>query len=367
MPAPVLPQRRDVFYLKTDIAAEDSALRQLAVSNRAEAERRCPELAAEIAECLGVPQAEISVAPGQGTFHLLHDCTLPDGRALVARSGLSTLLPDEKFFYIDTWVQRHLPEADLPAVTVRHVDCSRRRLPYDWMLMDRAAGAVLSSLPEETLEKREPMQALGAALCKLHKLEVMQGFGPLDAASLPETDVPRGIYPAWHDFAFCRWEEHLAASVAANFLKKDEIQNVKKFARDVMPELAATERVLLHGDPGNANFFMKDGKISALLDWEDALSGDSLYDVAFWATFHPRRRWAAFMEGYGATPERGSSAAARFSFYFLRITLAKVLHRRRFATPDIAGRPTARQRVEEALSLLRESMAPACPGWLRSA
>ena len=107
----------------------------------------------------------------------------------------------------------------------------------------------------------------------------------------------------------------------------------------------------LHGDPGNQNIFFRSMNVSALIDWEDAVCGDPLYDVAFWASFHPSRRWKSFFSGYGTslTEERD---AIRFALYYTRITLAKILHRRRFGYADRPGRPTSRARMQEAIGML---------------
>jgi hygromycin-B 4-O-kinase len=50
------------------------------------------------------------------------------------------------------------------------------------------------------------------------------------------------------------------------------------------------ERALVHGDFGANNVLVNQGSVSGVLDWEQALVGDPLYDVAntrFWATYLP--------------------------------------------------------------------------------
>jgi hygromycin-B 4-O-kinase len=47
------------------------------------------------------------------------------------------------------------------------------------------------------------------------------------------------------------------------------------------------ERGLVHGDFGSNNVLAHEGRISAVVDWDCAMVGDPLYDVAntrFWAT-----------------------------------------------------------------------------------
>ncbi|WP_410792318.1 phosphotransferase family protein [Kribbella sp. C-35] len=49
------------------------------------------------------------------------------------------------------------------------------------------------------------------------------------------------------------------------------------------------KRQLVHGDWGSNNLLIADGRVTAVLDWENATIGDPLYDVAtrFWTTWPP--------------------------------------------------------------------------------
>lgn len=364
MPVDAALARRQSFYLKTDIVADDGALQQLPVSNRVEAARRSAELGAVVARELGVPAVAIMPLDQQGTFHLVHSCRLPDGNTLIVRSSLPVLFNADTSFYADQFIQEALPGAGLPGVAVQAVDCSASQLPYAWMVMDKAAGVSMAALSDAVLDAPMTMQQLGQAMAQLHGQARGKGYGPVDCAALAAGSDLSGVHVAWTDFAFCRWEEHCRSAVAAQLLQASEADVAWAFLREWETAMAVTEGALLHGDPGNPNFFMQDGRISALLDWEDAVIGDPLYDVAFWASFHPRRRWPGFFAGYGSAPVAGSAAAIRFAFYFLRITLAKVLHRQRFGYRDQPGRPSGRQRVVEAFSLLHAATMSADTNWL---
>jgi thiamine kinase-like enzyme len=97
-----------------------------------------------------------------------------------------------------------------------------------------------------------------------------------------------------------------------------------------------------------------------LIDWEDACIGDPMLDLANWATFHPERRWPVFFE---AASEQGpyaqrSEMRALFWLYYLRVALAKTVHRIRFGVTDKPGRPPASMRIQRALKGLHEHESP---------
>ena len=106
--------------------------------------------------------------------------------------------------------------------------------------------------------------------------------------------------------------------------------------------------VLLHGDLGSHNVLTDGDRLLGLIDWEDALAGDPVYDVAFWATFHPPARYAAFLAGYREVGSLPDDFPIRFWLYFVRIAVAKAVHRRRFGYTDRPDRPTAAHRIRYA-------------------
>ena len=110
--------------------------------------------------------------------------------------------------------------------------------------------------------------------------------------------------------------------------------------------------VLLHGDLGSHNVLTDGDRLLGLIDWEDAVAGDPVYDIAFWATFHPAARRTIFLTGYRDVRALPDDFPLRFWLYFVRIALAKAVHRRRFGYPDRPDRPTAAQRIRSALDEL---------------
>jgi len=110
---------------------------------------------------------------------------------------------------------------------------------------------------------------------------------------------------------------------------------------------------LLHGDPGGPNVILRaDGTVGGLVDWEDALVGEPLFELASCACFHPERRWASLFEGYLGAPALPAPDRRRFWLYVLRIALARTVVRERFAIADAPGHAPAAERVRRALQAL---------------
>ena len=144
-----------------------------------------------------------------------------------------------------------LHAAGLPTPRPIRLDDSRRRIDASYVLMDFVEGS--SDIPEGLAEAH--MDGMAETLARIHRTPT---------ASLPE--LPSRLDPVRELPAFlpdgAEWRplrDHCAA---------------------LAPNPFAEEPVLLHGDFWARNLLWKDGRIVAVLDWEDAALGDPLSDVA---------------------------------------------------------------------------------------
>src|SRR5262249_11642211 len=156
---------------------------------------------------------------------------------------------------------------------------------------------------------------------RLHRLETA-GFGLL----VPGEEA-RGSCPSWPAYLDNHLDRHLAVCREIAAISPQESRAIPRLFDDRLPALAGRGPRMPHGDPGRHNGVVAGGDVSCLIDWEDAVSGDPIYEVAFWATFHPERRHAAFLDGYLAEHPREADFTDRFWLYFLRVALAKTVVR----------------------------------------
>lgn len=74
-----------------------------------------------------------------------------------------------------------------------------------------------------------------------------------------------------------------ASVFGATALELADIKPLAQALTDLLP-VCPEQRTLLHGDFGFTNVLVADGRITAVLDWANALYGDPLYDLA-WLDF----------------------------------------------------------------------------------
>lgn len=92
-------------------------------------------------------------------------------------------------------------------------------------------------------------------------------------ARIIEEERPDGCYGRWHTL------------FRTTFLERDLFETVCDHMLRLL-QVCPEERYLVHGGYGNDNVLAQGGKVTAVLDWIDAMYGNFVYDIAwidFWA------------------------------------------------------------------------------------
>lgn len=179
-------------------------------------------------------------------------------------------------------------------------------------------------------------------------VDSIEGFGDFD---------PDGTAPA------VSWQEVLHATLeegTADLVDGGHSAGLQDFRRvfDTYRELIVRcpeERALIHCDFGSNNVLTHEGRITAVLDWDCAMVGDPLYDVAtsrFWATHLSCMRVQA--EHFDRILPALPSYKDRVLCYALRIGIEEA--RESF---EVGDREMAKWVMDRCLELLRPQ--PALP------
>lgn len=342
--------RRATFYPKTDAPLPDELLRSLRNARPPEDLRPIEEVC-----FVHVGKRPIRVVPlaHQGTFHQLFRAEMPDGTNWIVRTNLLSSITHDLDLHVDAWAYRVLSERGLPSLRVLDVDTSRERVDFDYEILEEASGESLRVFDEDDSLILPRLADLGRFLAKVHAIPT-NGFGWIDPGPLLDDRAanPSGLFASWGDYLGLRLDEHVGICVEHAIITADVgVEISSRLAQH--PDVA--QPALLHGDLGNHNVFHDQTRgISAVIDWEDCLSGDPVFDLAFWATFHPERRWGTLLSAYWSVSGRAQPVdfERRFWLYYLRISLSKTVHRLRFSYQDRPGRPPASSRILRALQAL---------------
>jgi len=358
--------RRSMFYPKADLRISDERLQALRRADAAhETAAYCAGLEAAMSLILsaaGSPAKVIDVAPlvEQGTFHRIFRIRLDDDRRIIARIALPNLADEcdaadaDRSLLIDAWAHDRLRRAGLAGLEVFTVDVSRRTVPFAFELLAEAPGRSLRDFDHDDALMQPLLVDLGRRLAQMHALRgVGAGLMSVEGDASQSPPTVRGAHDTWPEYILTQLEAHLAACRELGAIDGAESRSIEALFTSAEIAGPATTLVLLHGDLGNHNIFTDGRQITQLIDWEDCLFGDPVFDLAFWATFHPERRHEWLLSGYREFVPLDDADRRRFHLYFLRIALAKTVLRSRLGITDVPGRSPASQRIQNALAALR--------------
>jgi aminoglycoside phosphotransferase (APT) family kinase protein len=343
-----------MFYLKADLEVADEKLRELRRGAEAASWDR-GRIAWLTRRTLGVSSVSVEPLPEQGTFHRVFRVKTR-AASLIFRGTAGSAWYRDWLLHLGPWVSDHLRAAGLPAARVYHVDTSRALCEFDFEIQEDWSAPPLSRSHADEGRMALLLQDLGRLCARVHQIR-LTGFGPLDVRPLLRAGEPvpvRGLHDAWREHLVQHLDRHVRKCVDLGALSLASADHAQQAIRSALPLLDDVSPRLLHGDLGSHNVLAGETGVLGLLDWEDCLAGDSVFDIAFWATFHPPHRYPFFLAGYQSVASLPADFNLRFWVYFLRIALAKTVLRSRFGYPDWPGSP-ASGRIQLALRELHQA------------
>lgn len=321
--------RQTVFNLKADLPLSGELISQLFMSDPVEVNQKLSD-ARKISKYLFKASAkQVQFLEKQGTFHhLFHVITENEAEYFIKTN--KALSPYRSYnFYTDQWIMHQLSNANLPAVRVLSVDCTRSRYPYDFIAMEKAQGQPLATIKENLTAYRNNITRLGVYLANIHSIAA-EKFGMLDGLVLHQSNQCRGVMPTWDSYIYTNFEAHLNYCVSHGIFDssiKNEIYNI---FMDCHHEFDCLDSRLLQGDLNDYNVFVDEDDM-VIIDWEDALAGDPVFDIALWGTFiNHHENLDALLKGYRTILPFPERFMLRYWLYYLRIIIAKTVLRQRF-------------------------------------
>jgi len=348
--------RRKIFYLKADSPFADSQLRALKV--RAERELHARTLVVpELARQSGFTGETEPIAVGY--HHVVHKITGFQGEAVAVRSTVSDVFSEDRGLLLEKFARVWMGgvgRSELVPETLT-VKFKKDGVPFDLSILGFSAWPVLANLGDYVLDD-DPrwLFEIGQTMREIHAIDGA-GAGLLDVSETDAGLVPTGVHPQWADYVSLNLVKHADICVDACYIEPRQRDRILQLFDHLRAALNDRPRRLLHGDPGTHNICVvpETRRVTTFLDWEDALVGDPLFDVAMVSSFQPERRMQPFMKGYGMEFSRKPEQQL-IALYFLRIALSKTVHRLRFGIVDKPGRSPGHHRIYRGLDALERSL-----------
>ena len=226
--------------------------------------------------------------------------------------------PNQSGFQKDRWCFQQFHSEELPIPEILEIGSFSSH--YAYCLSRRLPGITLEDSAIPTLQQLTPYVSQVWKVIHQSLLPSSEGFGPFN-------ECGHATFSSWQSFLQStirgkdqQWD-HLFAS---NLLDATALQPVMhSYLR--LTGHCPEERKLVHGDFGSNNVLTDGKKITGVLDWDCALYGDPLFDVAgsfFWSPWLDCMRIQS--EFFQQTLRNEASFAVRLQCYQLRCGLEEI-------------------------------------------
>lgn len=285
---------------------------------------------------------------GRGTFSQAYAVRAGGSRYLLRVS----LLKDHPSGYTEEAALLTHPDLDavrkfLPRIL--DTDVTRNTVPYEYQVQKMMEGDSLYDLALRN-DVSDMIGNFGKLVAGIHTVRGRGGYGAVSAAN----GSLRGRYGTWRDTVLEDLNSQLELLVSKGlFGKRRAIAISRAVSGQPLEDVAP---VLLHGDLAHHNVIIHGKTVRGLVDWEDALLGDPLYDIAYYHTgCFGRERWMdAFLMGYRNVAGKDAVMMSNsYWTYYTVIAVAKAVSRILYPGEDEGKLPDIRERIGFGLLKLR--------------
>lgn len=311
--------RDSIYYWKCDRPA---ALHGVARSGEDADARLLSDLQRLLA---GVFPGPLSLHPAGGRGN--HHTYLMDNDGLVSFVRVEDGPEGDGHLDMESRVMAEVAKTGVPVPRVLFTDASRQRIPFAVQVIEYFDCPDLNRLHHEgLLPLAKIAEETGRAVARWQDVPVA-GFGPFD----PMSGVSKKQLPGYHRnyAAYFRLhlERHLGLLTTYGFLTEAEAREVRHAIEDNATLLEIGDGVLVHKDLALWNILGTPDGIRAIIDWDDAISGDPCDDLSLLACFHSSDIVQSSINGYMSARALPGNFLPRFWLHLLRNMIVKAVIR----------------------------------------
>lgn len=264
----------------------------------------------------------------EGYFNVAYEVILSDGRHTILKvapaPGARVMTYEKDIMHAEIQAMDMAKKAGLPAPEVLGSDesCSVCRSPY--FFMEKLEGESLNSVKESLAPHQvAAIHREVGSICRRINEIVCPCFG---YPGQPEFQG-REWYPVFRKMLCAGIEDAEQGGVDLK-IDTDMLLKTLECERSVFDEVDTPK--LVHWDCWDGNIFVKENKVTGIIDWERALWADPLMEVGF-RTYAPG---ADFMAGYGLSLTESQKRRALWYDIYLMVLVSLECEYRQYETME---------------------------------
>jgi aminoglycoside phosphotransferase (APT) family kinase protein len=312
------PPRRSIYYWKCDRPAAFHGTAEVAPNPTLE-----HELHTVLRDHFPGKKLSLRAAGGQGN-HITYRATIDELECFVR---LEDGPERDDYMEVESRVLADVRALGVATPRVLAVDASRQQVPFAWQVLEFIDHPDLNQLHKAgRLDLPRAAHEIGASVARWQTVQP-RGFGPFDAELHRRENRLEGFHPRYEDYFFLHLERHLRFLRDRDFLSSEEAAAIAEEIETHRELLALSQGCLVHKDLALWNILGSATQIAAFIDWDDAISGDPMDDLALLGCFYDGPILARALKGYATVRPLPADHRRRFWLHLLRNMIVKAVIR----------------------------------------
>jgi len=261
------------------------------------------------------------------TSHVIYIVTVSErARPVVIRANIGWGEP-ERYMLVEKSITDQVATFGIPVNRILYVDVTRSVYPFDYQIQDMLEGVEIeSSFHGARADYDQISFDLGRFVAMWGGLK-LDGFGRFDERAALR-GVLRGTKASMYEYIIVRLDEDLKYLFDARIFDAVNVQQVRKLFESHKAVMSVKGGTIVQYDLADHNIMFDGGRmITGIFDWEAAVVGDPMLDLASaptWKTFFPREE--KMIEGYRSVRDLPNFFKEKMAIYRLRTMIWKMVY-----------------------------------------
>lgn len=241
---------------------------------------------------LGLHTTDIKPSTSWGSSHVIYFVTVKERKdKLVFRANLGFNKKSETMMKVEQLICEEVAQTGAPTNKVLYVDISRKSYKFDYQIEECLRGSDIENNFKGTKGEYDKMSFdLGVYIATYSKIQ-FDKFGLFDEESAKK-NILAGSKNTFFEYIITCLDHDIFYLTESNVITVEVGKKIINLFEEYKPIINNVKRgSLIHHDLADHNIFFKDNRITGIFDWEAAVVGDPILDLAScptWRTFFPR-------------------------------------------------------------------------------
>ncbi len=260
-----------------------------------------------------------------GTIHVIYKVSVEEqSKQYLLRANCNIPAPEIEM-KLEQLIAKKVTLLDVPVNHILHVDISRKVFPFDFQIQEVLLGADLEDHFNGSEDDYDRMSfALGQYVARLGDIQ-LDGFGRFDEKQVIQGNLV-GTKKSFPDYIEVCLDEDLRFIADSGQITVKIATSLRKLFDQYRRVMDVPKGSLVHHDLADHNFMHVGDRIIGIFDWENAVVGDPVLDLAScatWTTHFPRE--VKLLEGYRSVRALPDHFQKKMQIYRLRTMIWKMV------------------------------------------